>query len=439
MAGTGGDDVAAADRNPRRAAGELTRGARLWRVSLTSVWLVYLIEPVSGLFGHHHDALYIGGGLAIIAAFCVVFVVTLADWNATTRRSAIWLARLFALAPGRLRLLRGLGGDLALDLRVGHRRPDDPRQRTALVGARPVTGADLLRHQPDRPRRHGRLPHQPAADGAARAGHDRAPQPLRADPRADRGPRDRGQAGRQPGAAAAGAGHARPDRAVALDDHAQVRARPPAARPAAGQARPGPRPRRDRAGRGGQQADPARHQGGDQRLPAAHAGGGDHHRPRRPRVGRDRAAGRRGSHAAVGHVRPGRRGGAGLVPARGGDQRGAPFGGAHLSDPPRPPRRDADPGGPRRRPRARRRSSRRRRPRHLHRHRAARDVGAAVRGRRQPRAPPGRAARVPPHRHRPPRRRPDAAPRRRRRRHRRRRRAAAPTRATARKGATVAE
>ena len=45
-----------------------------------------------------------------------------------------------------------------------------------------------------------------------------------------RGARDGGQARRQRGAAAAGQGHARPDRAVAVDDHAQVRARPPAAR-----------------------------------------------------------------------------------------------------------------------------------------------------------------------------------------------------------------
>jgi two-component system, NarL family, sensor histidine kinase DesK len=98
MAETGGNDVAATSPNPRRAADQLSRGARLWRVSLTSVWLVYLIEPVSGLFGHHHDAYYIGGGLAIIGAFCVVFVITLADWNASNRRAAIWLGGLFALA-----------------------------------------------------------------------------------------------------------------------------------------------------------------------------------------------------------------------------------------------------------------------------------------------------------------------------------------------------
>ena len=312
---------------------------------------------------------------------------------------------------GRLCFLRGLGGDIALDLRVGHRRPVDRKAADRPVGAGPDRCL-LLRHLPDRPRHHGRLPHQPAADGAARAGHDRAPQPLRADPRTDRGARDGGQAGRQPGAAAAGQGHARPDRAVAVDDHSQVRARAPAARPAAGRARPGPGDRRDRADRGGQQADPARHQGGDQRLPAADAGGRDHHRPRRPRVGRHRAAGRRRAHAAFRHVRPRRRGGAGLVPARGGDQRGAPFGGAHLSDPPRPPRPDAHARGPRRRPGTRRRR------RGRHRRRAARNVGAAGRGRRQPRAAAGRGARIPPHRdragHRPPGRGRRAASRRRR-------------------------
>ncbi len=91
MAGTGGNELSAADRYSGRVPGELSRGARLWRVSLTSVWLVYLIQPVSGLFGHHHDALYIGGGLAIIAAFCAIFVITIADRDQQNRRSAIWL------------------------------------------------------------------------------------------------------------------------------------------------------------------------------------------------------------------------------------------------------------------------------------------------------------------------------------------------------------
>lgn len=40
----------------------------------TAIWLVYLIQPVSGLFGHHHGALWIAGGLAITITFCVVYV-----------------------------------------------------------------------------------------------------------------------------------------------------------------------------------------------------------------------------------------------------------------------------------------------------------------------------------------------------------------------------
>ena len=56
---------------------------------------------------------------------------------------------------------------------------------------------------------------------------------------------------------------------------------------------------------------------------------------------------------AVRHVRPGRGGGAGLVPARGGHERDPPLGRGELLHPPQPPRRDADglAPGPRRRPR----------------------------------------------------------------------------------------
>ena len=56
---------------------------------------------------------------------------------------------------------------------------------------------------------------------------------ARPDARAGPGPRDRGQAGRERGAAPAGPGHARPDRPVAVHDHAQVRAGGQAPDPAA--------------------------------------------------------------------------------------------------------------------------------------------------------------------------------------------------------------
>jgi two-component system sensor histidine kinase DesK len=109
MAGTGGKDAATTGLTAAGGPGEITRAARVWRVSLTAVWLVYLIEPVSGLFGHHHDELYIGGGLAIIAAFCVVFVAMIADWNRTTRRSLLGLAALIALAFAACIMYGGVG------------------------------------------------------------------------------------------------------------------------------------------------------------------------------------------------------------------------------------------------------------------------------------------------------------------------------------------
>jgi two-component system, NarL family, sensor histidine kinase DesK len=112
MARTGGNDTAStglAGWNEQGGPGDISRAARIWRVSLTAVWLVYLIQPVSGLFGHHHDALYIAGGVAIIAAFCVVFVAMIADWNRTTRRSLLGLAALFALALAACIMYGGTG------------------------------------------------------------------------------------------------------------------------------------------------------------------------------------------------------------------------------------------------------------------------------------------------------------------------------------------
>ena len=77
---------------------DLSRAGRIWRVSLTAVWLIYLIQPVSGLFGHHYGTLYIAGGLAIVAAFCVIFVALIPTWSRLTGYWQLGLAGLFALA-----------------------------------------------------------------------------------------------------------------------------------------------------------------------------------------------------------------------------------------------------------------------------------------------------------------------------------------------------
>ena len=64
----------------------------------SAIWLVYLIQPVSGLFGHHNSAAWIAGGLAITVAFCVTYVAVVGAWDRAPRL-AIWgLGVIFALA-----------------------------------------------------------------------------------------------------------------------------------------------------------------------------------------------------------------------------------------------------------------------------------------------------------------------------------------------------
>jgi two-component system sensor histidine kinase DesK len=43
----------------------------------SAVWLVYLIQPVTDLFGHHHGVAWIAGGLAITVAFCAIYLSVL--------------------------------------------------------------------------------------------------------------------------------------------------------------------------------------------------------------------------------------------------------------------------------------------------------------------------------------------------------------------------
>jgi two-component system, NarL family, sensor histidine kinase DesK len=71
-----------------------------WRWFFSGVWLVYLISPVSNLFGHHHAVLWIGGGLAIAIAFCALYVPVLGysvEHPDLSRRGLAALAVLAAL------------------------------------------------------------------------------------------------------------------------------------------------------------------------------------------------------------------------------------------------------------------------------------------------------------------------------------------------------
>ena len=209
----------------------------------SGIWLVYLIQPVSALFGHQHGVAWIAGGLAITVAFCVIYLLVLMYSRDAAAAGAVRARGHRRAGRAGLRGVRqGLGA--AVDLRVRrHRHGARDRARRAPgghAGGRrgrrllPV----LLLGLPRRPREH---PDRAAARPAHRAGHDGLPDADHPDARASPGPRDGRQAGRERGTAPAGQGHARPDRPVAVDDHAEVRA----GRQAAGQAALLGRARRD--------------------------------------------------------------------------------------------------------------------------------------------------------------------------------------------------
>ena len=72
-----------------------------WRWFFSAIWLVYLVQPISALFGHGHSVLYIVGGLAIAIIFAVVYVQTLfraASRMAVARAGLLVIVALAALA-----------------------------------------------------------------------------------------------------------------------------------------------------------------------------------------------------------------------------------------------------------------------------------------------------------------------------------------------------
>jgi two-component system sensor histidine kinase DesK len=73
-------------------------GSNPMRWFFSAVWLVYLIAPVSGLFGHRHGVLWIAGGLAITLAFCTAYVAVLLNWGERQRQGRAGLAIIAVLA-----------------------------------------------------------------------------------------------------------------------------------------------------------------------------------------------------------------------------------------------------------------------------------------------------------------------------------------------------
>ncbi len=98
--GSGGMPNASSGGTPHPGSGGTPNpgsgGPMRWFFS--GVWLVYLIQPVSQLFGHQHTALWITGGLAITVIFCVVYVGVIGAWDSNPRMAQRGLAIIFALA-----------------------------------------------------------------------------------------------------------------------------------------------------------------------------------------------------------------------------------------------------------------------------------------------------------------------------------------------------
>ena len=64
----------------------------------SGIWLLYLIQPAAALFGHHHSWAYTAGGLVILAAFCAAYVFTVSSWERPARQTRAGFGALFVLA-----------------------------------------------------------------------------------------------------------------------------------------------------------------------------------------------------------------------------------------------------------------------------------------------------------------------------------------------------
>jgi two-component system, NarL family, sensor histidine kinase DesK len=63
----------------------------------SAVWLVYLIQPVAGLFHHGHSPLWITGGVVLTLVFCAIYVVIMGTWHQQLRRAQAGLVVIIAL------------------------------------------------------------------------------------------------------------------------------------------------------------------------------------------------------------------------------------------------------------------------------------------------------------------------------------------------------
>ncbi|HXP54471.1 MAG TPA: histidine kinase, partial [Streptosporangiaceae bacterium] len=66
----------------------------------SAIWLIYLIQPVADLFDpkHHYSPLYQAFAVALVAAFCTVYIFLIETWHQNRDRGRIGLGALAVLA-----------------------------------------------------------------------------------------------------------------------------------------------------------------------------------------------------------------------------------------------------------------------------------------------------------------------------------------------------
>jgi len=111
-----------------------TGGPLRWLFS--SIWLVYLVQPVDELFGHHHGVLWIAGGIAITVAFCAIYVPILLNVERSPRLPQAGLVAITVLAALACSVY---GSDwtplwIYVSAAAGMILPAPGRQRAALLG-----------------------------------------------------------------------------------------------------------------------------------------------------------------------------------------------------------------------------------------------------------------------------------------------------------------
>jgi two-component system sensor histidine kinase DesK len=86
----------------------LPRNWRWLRLLFSAIWLIYLAQPLSTVWGHGHSVGWQATAIAVAVAFCLVFIVVVTQWDERPALARWNLWMLFALAAAFNLMFRGV-------------------------------------------------------------------------------------------------------------------------------------------------------------------------------------------------------------------------------------------------------------------------------------------------------------------------------------------